>query len=41
MGVAAMQRLDALLNGRAGAPMKIVLYADLVLRKSTAPPRKY
>jgi LacI family transcriptional regulator len=40
MGVVAMQRLDALLNDRSGPPMKIVLYADLVIRQSTAPPRR-
>jgi DNA-binding LacI/PurR family transcriptional regulator len=38
MGVVAVQRLDALLNSRSNAPMKIVLYADLVIRQSTASP---
>ncbi|HWQ15214.1 MAG TPA: LacI family DNA-binding transcriptional regulator [Roseiflexaceae bacterium] len=40
MGVAAMQRLDALIGGRAVAPMRLVLYTDLVVRQSTAPPRR-
>ncbi|MEN9938951.1 MAG: hypothetical protein RLZZ387_5530 [Chloroflexota bacterium] len=40
MGVAAIQRLDSLITGRAVAPMRIVLYADLVVRQSTAPPSR-
>lgn len=40
MGVVAIQRLDTLLNGRTSGPMKLVLYTDLVLRQSTAPPRR-
>jgi DNA-binding LacI/PurR family transcriptional regulator len=40
MGVVAMQRLDALIGGRAVAPMKITLYTDLVIRQSTAPPSR-
>jgi LacI family transcriptional regulator len=38
MGVAAMRRLDALLTGQSLIPMKLVLYNDLVIRESTAPP---
>lgn len=40
MGVVAVQRLDALLNGRGTAPMKIVLYADLTIRQSTSAPHQ-
>ncbi|MFO7167791.1 MAG: LacI family DNA-binding transcriptional regulator [Chloroflexota bacterium] len=40
MGVVAMQRLDTLIAGRGVAPMKIVLYTDLVVRQSTAPPSR-
>jgi DNA-binding LacI/PurR family transcriptional regulator len=38
MGVAAMRRLDALLTGQSLIPMKLVLYNDLLVRESTAPP---
>jgi LacI family transcriptional regulator len=38
MGVAAMRRLDAVITGQSLIPMKLVLYNDLVVRESTAPP---
>jgi LacI family transcriptional regulator len=38
MGVAAMRRLGAVIAGQSLLPMKLVLYNDLVVRESTAPP---
>lgn len=38
MGVVAMQRLDALINGRGTSPIRHVLYTDLIVRESTAAP---
>jgi DNA-binding LacI/PurR family transcriptional regulator len=38
MGVAAMRRLDTVIAGQSLIPMKLVLYNDLVVRASTAPP---
>jgi DNA-binding LacI/PurR family transcriptional regulator len=38
MGVAAMRRLDAVITGQSLIPMKLVLYNDLLVRESTAPP---
>lgn len=38
MGVVAMQRLDALINGRGTSPIRHVLYTDLIIRESTAAP---
>jgi DNA-binding LacI/PurR family transcriptional regulator len=39
MGIAAMRRLDAVITGQSIIPMKLVLYNDLVIRESTAPPQ--
>lgn len=40
MGAVAIQRLDALINGRSTTPVKHTLYTDLVVRESSAPPAK-